>query len=134
MKVVTPNEQFAGEYHVKRLQGIPARAVNAMSFFVGEWSSETYQNGEKIGHDRDTRAWMPGKHAVMMKAIGQENGRRLAFFWNQWLGRERKAACGTLVFLGRALRDYSLSTTWNEGRQVEWRLYRDFWRRQELRR
>ena len=57
--------------------GIPARARRALSFFLGKWESETYQNGEEIGEDNDSRTWLPGKHAILMKTVGTENGAQL---------------------------------------------------------
>ena len=53
---------------------VPKKALDALRFFVGNWESETIENGEKIGQDSDKRRWAPGKHCVTMVSSGDEGG------------------------------------------------------------
>lgn len=52
---------------------IPAKAFEAMSFFVGDWEAEAFENGEKIGNV-DRRRWAPGKHCLIVETSGGEEG------------------------------------------------------------
>ena len=52
---------------------VPQKALEALSFFIGDWESETSENGVTIGNDVDRRRWSPGKHFVVMESSGTEN-------------------------------------------------------------
>ncbi|NLY02083.1 MAG: hypothetical protein GXY83_38865 [Rhodopirellula sp.] len=54
--------------------GIPEKARQAMSFFVGAWEGETFENGEKIGASADRRSWAPGKHCLTVEGAVNQNG------------------------------------------------------------
>jgi hypothetical protein len=53
---------------------IPAKAIEAMNFFVGAWEADTFENGEKIGANVDRRRWAPGKHCLTIEWLGTEKG------------------------------------------------------------
>jgi hypothetical protein len=56
---------------------IPKEALRALRFFVGNWESETFENGKKIGRDADKRRWAPGKHCLIMTSSGEERGAKV---------------------------------------------------------
>lgn len=53
--------------------GIPKNARKALQYFVGNWESDVYQNGEKLGTSKGIRKWAPGKHSVVMTTSASEN-------------------------------------------------------------
>ena len=53
---------------------VPAKAIEAMGFFVGQWKSENSENGEKIGSSDDRRSWTAGKHCLRVDWSGAERG------------------------------------------------------------
>jgi hypothetical protein len=54
--------------------GIPARAIHAMSFYIGDWEADHYADGEHIRTSVDRRLWAPGEHCVTMEWLGLERG------------------------------------------------------------
>ena len=58
--------------------GVPEKALEALEYFVGSWTSETYVNNEKIGGGVDSRRWAPGKQCILMTGSGEEDGQAIA--------------------------------------------------------
>jgi hypothetical protein len=46
---------------------VPAKAIEAMGFLLGQWEAVDYWNGEKIGSGGDRRTWAPGKHCQVVE-------------------------------------------------------------------
>ena len=53
---------------------IPKKAREAMSFFVGNWEAESYENDTKTGTSEDRRSWAPGKHCLTIEWSGTHDG------------------------------------------------------------
>jgi hypothetical protein len=58
---------------------IPAPALEALAYFVGQWESEDSENGQVLGTGEDVRKWAPGKCCLTMVGSSTENGKRLQF-------------------------------------------------------
>ena len=57
-----------------RKLSVPMKARSKLQLFVGNWKSETFMNGEKIGASTENRRWSPGRHSVFMTTTGKEGG------------------------------------------------------------
>lgn len=53
---------------------VPAQAMEAMEFLLGQWEAENYENGEKIGASQDSRTWSAGGHCLKVSWTGTERG------------------------------------------------------------
>lgn len=53
---------------------VPAKAIEAMGFLLGDWEAENYENGEKIGASKDCRTWADGGHCLKISWKGTDRG------------------------------------------------------------
>jgi len=56
--------------------GIPQKVLKELEFMVGQWETDVYENGEKVGTTSHERKWSPGRYCLLFSTSIEMNGEK----------------------------------------------------------